>query len=170
MTRPSNIPSFNMPPIDRAKSIVVGLMVVAGLLSWIFVRQAIAPIDSFFTEYACAQHGNTLLREVEATQRSNRFGLISRTEAVCFFGPIEIDPERENEIDPELLSVARDTPAEIAAAPLTVPFVDFEPTPIYRVIKIMGIAFQLGVVSFAVRLVGEPLLDRFGRSDPDHVG
>ena len=64
MTRPSNIPSFNMPPIDRGKSIVVGLMVVAGLLSWIFVRQAIAPIDSFFTEYACAQHGNTLLREV----------------------------------------------------------------------------------------------------------
>ena len=35
---------------------------------------------------------------------------------------------------------------------------------LYRTVKIMGIVLQFGAASLAVRVVGEPILDRFVRS------
>ncbi|MCP4222824.1 MAG: hypothetical protein GY773_05730 [Actinomycetia bacterium] len=159
---------------DATKWIVVAFMVLVGLVTLVIARQMIAPIDRFVTEQACAVHGDDLGgRPVVDVERSNRFGLINRSYGWCMLGPVELEG---NETADGTAFTASDSPVvDPTAEPLAgaeadptlnvqVDLQDVDPGALYRTLKIMGIVLQLGAASLAVRVLGEPILDRFVRS------
>ena len=150
---------------NPAKWIVVTIMVVVALLTLVFTRQAIRPIDDRVTEFACSSYGDDLARPLLSHQRSNRFGLANRTYASCSFGPVDPDAlaELPVEYDDDGEPLPRPESPFDDAEPMALAVSDFEPIGLYGLVKGMGIVLQLGVASLAVRLVGEPLLERFAR-------
>ena len=133
-----------------------------------------APIDSLMTEQACNARGDKLSRPLIDHERSNRFALVDRSEGWCLFGPIELSEDDEDigasEVEPEAGSEeAEGTVDETETEPvdegdtLLMTLDEIEPGGLYRAGKIMGIVLQLGAASLAIRLIGDPLLDRFVR-------
>ena len=151
---------------DTATWVVVAIMIAVGFFGLVLTRQVLAPVDDLITDQACSTHGDQLQRPVVAYERSNRFGLINRTYGSCVFGPVEIEelPEgveapEPDESDGPILGADADPEVQLVLG-----LDEIQPGPLYRTLKIMGVVLQLGAASVAVRLLGEPLLDRFIRS------
>lgn len=158
---------------DTAQWVVVAVLAVIGLIALVLARQLLAPIDDLITSQACTAHGDQLSRPVDDYQRSNRFGLVGRTHGWCQFGPVE-EPEADragaapDQTAEEILTEAVEAGVLGATADqgseLRLGLDEMDPGALYRWLKVMGVVLQLGFVSFVVRFVGEPLLDRFVRS------
>lgn len=120
--------------------VVVGGLVVAGLLAMMVAGWVLAPVDGLLTKQVCARYGDQVGREVTSYERSNRLALIGRTSGSCTYAaPVE-DP---------------------AAGPLTVPIPETDPSQLYGAVKVMLFIVKLGAASAAVRLLADPLFDRF---------
>ncbi len=159
---------------DAARWIVVAFMVLIGLVTLAMARQVIAPIDRFVTEQACATHGEDLGgRPVVEVERSNRFGLVNRSYGWCLLGPVELEDDEvvdgsASTVDSNLILDTWVEPLAGAQADPTgevqVDLQEIDPGGLYRALKAMGVVLQLGAASLAVRVLGEPILDRFVRS------
>jgi len=173
---PSQRPNMNSQ--DVAKWVVVGIMVFVGLVGLIMARQLIAPVDNFVTGQACADHGSELSRPAIEHERSNRFGLRNRSHGWCLFGPVVLEEEdadgaaaddgaaasggtdgETTEVEAPIAGFGADPAVQIQ---LTID--EIQPGSLYRIMKFMAVVLQLGIASIAVRVVGDPLLDRFVRS------
>ena len=119
---------------------VVGGLVVVGLLAFMMAGRVLAPLDSLLTKQVCADYGDQVGREVTSYERSNRVALIGRTSGSCTYAAPVADP---------------------AAGPLTVPIPETDPSQLYGAVKVMLFIVKLGAASGAVRLLAEPLFDRF---------
>jgi hypothetical protein len=162
---------LNMENEDATKWIAVAAMVLVGLITLVVARQVIAPFDRLATEHACSIHGDELSRPVVDVERSNRFGLINRSYGWCLLGPVTLDDEDDTASDSTLGLDEGDPAAEPLAgseadptSEVQIDLREIEPGSLYRAAKIMGVLLQLGAASAAVRIVGEPILDRFVRS------
>ena len=124
----------------NTKWVVVGGLVVAGLLAMFIAGRILTPLDGLLTKQVCADHGDQLGREVTSYERSNRVALIGRTSGSCTYGAPAADP---------------------AAGPLTVPIPETDPGQLYGAVKVMLFVVKLGAASAAVRLLADPLFDRF---------
>lgn len=124
----------------NTKWVVVGGLVVAGLLAMIVAGRILAPLDGLLTKQVCADYGDQLGREVTSYERSNRVALIGRTSGSCTYAVPATDP---------------------AAEPLTVPIPETDPSQLYGAVKAMLFIVKLGAASAAVRLLADPLFDRF---------
>lgn len=158
---------------DATKWIVVAVMVLVGLVALVIARQMIAPVDRLVTEQACSAHGDQLSRPVVDVERSNRFGLINRSHGWCLLGPVELEDEDADgtRSTPNASLVDADPTIEPLAgldadpaAEVQIGLQEIDEGGLYRTVKIMGIVLQFGAASLAVRVVGEPILDRFVRS------
>ncbi|MDH3683800.1 MAG: hypothetical protein OEV40_28085 [Acidimicrobiia bacterium] len=176
MTQPSTgTPKFELTRDDLAKWAIVALLVVVGVVALMFTRRLIVPVDDLVTGYECTTHGrDELSREALDHERSNRFSLVDRTDGYCVFGPVvEFDEEGEV-VQPAVDEVAAADSAteQTEDAPpagietLQISLADIETGAFYRGMKIVFIILQLGAASAAVRLIADPLLDRFVRAEP----
>lgn len=166
-------------PLDRlpikpprpAAVIAVVIVIAVGLTALLFARRAIDPLDRFVTAQMCSGPGDEVYRPVEEAEASNRFALVDRREGWCLFGPVdqELAEEAADELDddeepPELSPGAQILAAADPDTEIQVPVPDLEPGALYRAWKWMNLVLQFGAASFAVRLVADPLFDRFIRS------
>ncbi len=119
---------------------VVGGLVVAGLLAMMAAGWVLRPIDGLLTKQVCADYGDQLGREVASYERSNRVALVGRTSGSCTYAAPIADP---------------------AAGPLTVSIPEADPSRLYGAVKVMLFVVKLGAASAAVRLLADPLFDRF---------
>ncbi len=119
---------------------VVGGLVVAGLLAMMVAGWVLAPLDGLLTKQVCASYGDQLGRDVTSYERSKRVALIGRTSGSCTYAAPAADP---------------------AAGPLTVPIPETDPSQLYSAVKVMLFVVKLGAASAAVRLLADPLFDRF---------
>lgn len=141
LTSPSPDPTRQGPSLNgNTRWVVVGGLVVVGLLAMIVAGRVLAPLDGLLTKQVCANYGDQLGREVSSYERSNRVALLGRTSGSCTYAAPEADP---------------------AAGPLTVPIPDADPSGLYGAAKVMLFVVKLGAASAAVRLLAEPLFDRF---------
>lgn len=123
--------------LDPVKLVLVAALLVGALFVWDFARnRVIQPFDNVVTETLCITYGEEIGRTVIGYERSNRFGLVDRSEGYCFYGS---GPDGE--------------------APITVTIEDTLPGSRYRAAKIMEVIVQLGIVSIFLRLTIEPVLD-----------
>lgn len=126
-------------PIDPFKLVVVAILVVLALFVWSFGRnQLIRPVDNLLTERLCLDHAEEIGRVSTGYERSNRFGLIDRSEGYCFYGE---GPNGE--------------------APMSLTIEDTVPGPLYRGAKWIGIITQLGIVSIFLRFTVDPVLETY---------
>lgn len=176
MTQPSTgTPRFELTSKDLIKWTIVALLVVVGIVALMFTRRLIAPVDGFVTGQVCTTHGrDELSREALDHERSNRFSLIDRTDGYCVFGPV-VEFDEEGEVvatiavadDAGAAGAFEETEAPAAAIEtLQVSLADIDTGTFYRGMKIAFIILQLGAASAAVRLIADPLLDRFVRTEP----
>ena len=179
---PIRAPNIDVNRQTIARVLVISFLVLVAFLALMFSRRVIQPMDNILTQQQCTTHGREVLsRQTVDSEASNRFSLINRSRGSCEFGPVvEFDEDGEvvelppaeieagsatdlngDPIDPELI----EEPAETVEVSLA----DIETSGFYRGMKWLFIALQLGAASAAVRLVGEPLLDRFVRqpASPD---
>jgi len=119
---------------------VIGVLVVAGLVAMSAAGRILAPLDSLLTKQVCDDYGDQLGREVASYERSNRVALIGRSSGSCTYAAPATDP---------------------AAAPLTVPIGETDPSRLYGAVKVMLFVVKLGAASAAVRLLADPLFGRF---------
>lgn len=125
---------------DAVKWVVVLVLVLAALMAVLVTRRVVAPVDGFMTQQVCKGYGKEIGRELVSYQRSNRMALANRTTGSCLFGPLADSPDQ-----------------------LTVAIPDAHPSRVYGAAKFMTFLLQLGAASAAVRLLADPLLDRFVR-------
>lgn len=147
---------------DAIKWIAIVALIAVGIVGFIFAGRLYAPIDLLVTRQACQQYGDELSRPVTDQETSDKVRLTSRVEGRCFFGPVaDLDPE-DGETPEDILSeeILND-PA--SAEPLEVSLADIETSRFYRWSKYAGVLLQLGAASFLVRILADPLLDRFVR-------
>lgn len=138
------------PPPDRTRQgplddgnirwAVVGGLVVAGLLAMMAAGRVLGPLDGLLTKQVCADYGDQLGREVTSYERSNRVALLGRTSGSCTYAAPVTDP---------------------SAGPLTVPIPETDPSRLYGAVKVMLFVVKLGAASATVRLLADPLFDRF---------
>ncbi|MGH1490678.1 MAG: hypothetical protein ACRBK7_15030 [Acidimicrobiales bacterium] len=131
--------SFMLGPIDPFKLIVVGILAVLALFVWSIGRnQVVRPMDNLLTERLCLDHAEEIGRVSTGYERSNRFGLVDRSEGYCYYGE---GPNGE--------------------APITLTVEDTVPGPLFRGAKLVGIIIQLGLVSIFLRFTVDPVLDTY---------
>jgi hypothetical protein len=128
---------------DAVKWIVVLAVVLVALLSVLVTRKLVAPVDGFMTQQVCKSYGKEIGRELESYQRSNRLALANRTDGSCTYRPTTDSPDK-----------------------LIVSIPDAHPTSVYGAAKFITFLLQLGAASAAVRLLADPLFDRFVRKRP----
>lgn len=123
--------------IDPFQIIIVVIVLLLAVLLWSETRQRVVrPLDDLVTERLCITYGEEIEREVTGFERSNRFGLVDRSEGYCQYGD---GPNGE--------------------APMTVTIEQTLPGPLYRAAKIIGIIVQLGIVSIFLRFALDPVLE-----------
>lgn len=151
--------------------VVVAIVILVGLVALVFARRAIEPLDRLLTSQACSVPGDEVFRPVEEVEASNRFALINRSQGWCLFGPVdeELAAEAAAELDDdeeaaELSAAAQFLAAADSTAEVQMTIPEVEPGSFYRVGKWMGLLFQLGAASVAIRVVADPLFDRFTRN------
>ncbi len=130
--------------VDPIKIILVAALLVVAFFVWGEARERIVqPLDELVTERLCDTYGDEIERSVVGFERSNRFGLVNRSEGFCRYGT---GPNGE--------------------APMTLTIEDTAPGPLFRAAKLIGIIVQLGIVSIFLRFTVEPVLGfyRFVRS------
>ncbi len=138
-------PSTAAPPSvsnneDAIKWVVVLMLVFVALLAMIAARRVVAPVDGLVTQLACKDHGKLIGRELMSYERSNHLAIAGRTDGSCRYGPVQGGSDN-----------------------LEVSIPEIGPGGIYGATKVMGFVLQLGAASVAVRLLADPLLDRFVR-------
>jgi hypothetical protein len=126
---------------DAVKWVVILVLVFVALVAILITRRLVSPIDGLATQQVCNAHGDVISREPVSYERSNRIAVVGRSVGSCTFGP-----------------------AEGATDDLVVPIPEANPSSTYRAVKVMTFVLQLGAASVAVRLLAEPLLDRFVRN------
>lgn len=125
--------------LDPIKIVLVGILLMLAVVVWSIGRnQVVKPLDNLMTERLCLDHAEEIGRVSTGYERSNRFGLINRSEGYCFFGE-GADGE----------------------APITLTIEDTAPGPLYRGAKWIGIIIQLGIVSIFLRFTVDPVLDTY---------
>ena len=132
--------------IDPFRVVIVVVILLAASVIWSLARNPIVrPLDNTVTEQLCRDHADEIGREMLGYERSNRFGLVNRSEGYCRYGE---GPDGE--------------------APITLTIEETDPGPLYRGAKWLGIIVQLGIVSFFLRFTIDPALDfyRHLRSSP----
>ena len=165
---------FEMNGEQAAKWLIVAFLIVVAVVALLFARRLIAPVDGLITQQACSIYGeDELSRQSTGYETSNRFSLIDRTHGQCEFGPVVefdedgevIDPVVDEDAADETVDAAGsdDEDADVAADSLVVSLVDIETSGLYRAAKILFAILQLGAASAAVRLLADPLFDRFVR-------
>ena len=171
MTQPSvSDPKFEMNGAQATKWLIVALLVVVAVMALLFARRLIAPVDDLLTQQACSTYGkDELSRESTGYERSNRFSLIDRTYGFCEFGPV-VEYDEDGEVvqpvigeDTDGGDAAAEASAEASVDSLVVSLADIETSGFYRAAKILLAVLQLGAASAVVRLLADPLLDRFVR-------
>jgi hypothetical protein len=171
---PIKPPNVDMSREAVTRWLVIGFLVLVAFVALMFSRRLIQPMDNVLTQRECSTYGREVVsRESVDYEASNRFSLIDRTQGYCEFGPVVEFDEDGEVIEPELSEEAgagADTAAAEGAAPADEPvatiqisLADMETTGFYRGTKWMFIALQIGAASAAVRIVADPLLDRFVR-------
>lgn len=131
---------------DTARWVVVGVLVFTGLFAMLATGWVLRPLDGLLTKQACAQYGDVVGREVMSYERSNRVALVGRRSGSCTYAAPATDP---------------------AAGELTVAIPDTDPSRLYGAVKVMLFVVELGAASTAVRILADPLLDRFVRNRPE---
>lgn len=122
--------------IDPIKIILVAALLVVAVFVWGETRdRVIEPLDNIVTERLCITYGEEIERSVVGYERSNRFGLVNRSEGFCRYG------EGVN-----------------GEAPITLTIEETAPGRLYRGAKLIGIITQLGIVSIFLRFTIEPVL------------
>ena len=168
---PIQTPNFDVNLATVIKWVVIGFLVVVAFVALMFSRRLIQPMDNILTQSECSTHGREeLSREALDSEASNRFSVINRSEGHCVFGPV-VEFDDEGEVIEPLPPPGADIDAGGAVAPeddvpvetIQVSLADIETSGFYRGMKWLFIALQLGAASAAVRIVGDPLLDRFVR-------
>ncbi|MEL7158233.1 MAG: hypothetical protein AAFN30_16765 [Actinomycetota bacterium] len=166
---PSAVKRPEIKPPEPTTIVVIVAVILVGLVALVFARRAIEPLDRLLTEQVCASAGDEVARPVEEVEPSNRFALVNRSQGWCRFGPV--DPDLEAELAEEL---ADDEVVELSAgaqllavsdpaAEVQLALPDLQLGDLYRAGKWMGVLLQLGAASVAIRLVADPLFDRFIR-------
>ncbi len=128
------------PERGNVRWAVVGGLVVAGLLAMMAAGRVLGPLDGLLTKQVCADYGDQLGREVSSYERSNRVALVGRTSGSCTYVAPVTDP---------------------GAGPLTVSIPEADPSQLYGAVKVMLFIVKLGAASAIVRLLADPLFDRF---------
>ena len=147
---------------DAIKWIVVASLIGVAVIGFVFAGRLYGPIDLLVTRQACQQHGDELSRPVTDQQTSNKLSLGDRVEGHCVFGPVaDLDPEDGEALEDIVSEEVLADPT--SAEPLEVSLADIETGRFYRWSKYAGVVLQLGAASFLVRIVADPLLDRFVR-------
>ena len=172
MTQPSiSPPKFEMSNANIIKWVIVAVLVVAAIIAMSFARRMIGPLDNLVTSQACTLHGKEeLSRESVGYEASNRFALTNRSDGFCEFGPVVEFDEDGDVVEPEPeAGEEEEASADSAAVPevpeerLQVSLADIETGRFYGAMKIVFVLLQFGAASAAVRLLGDPLFDRFVR-------
>ena len=150
---------------DAVKWVLVVFLVGVAITTLVVARGLIAPLDGLLTSRVCNVHGDEISREVIDYERSNRFGLVDRSHGWCLYGPLlELD---ENGDPIEGAEGAGETPTDdpftAETDQLLLTLDEIEPDGLYTLGKAIGIVLQLGAASLAVRVLGDPLLERFVR-------
>jgi uncharacterized membrane protein len=151
LTSPNASGSSQLDRDDAIKWIVVAVLVFAALMAILVTRQLSRPLDNLVTKQVCSAYGEAVGRDVLSYERSNRMSLANRSNGSCLLAPAEGGGEN-----------------------LQVSIPDAHPGAIYEATKLMLFILQLGAASAAVRLLADPLLDRFVRNvgsgpDPDRT-
>ncbi len=174
MTQPSiSTPKFEMSNANIIKWVIVALLVVVAIVAMTFARRVIGPLDNLVTSQTCGQHGREeLSRESVDYEASNRFAITNRSDGFCVFGPVVEFDEDGEVIVPEVDAEAADgdeaaAASEVAEERLQISLADIETGRFYDVMKIVFVLLQLGAASAAVRLLADPLFDRFVRRSSD---
>lgn len=128
---------------DAIRWVVVLVLVFAALMAALATRKVVSPIDSLITNRVCTAHGKAIGHSLIGYERSNRLALANRTSGSCTYAPAQ--GETEN---------------------LVVPIPEANPGSLYSGVKVMTLLLQLGAASAAIRLLADPLLDRFVRPRP----
>lgn len=145
---------------DIAKWIVVGVLAFAALVAFSIARQITNPLVGIATQQACSAHGEELSRPVTGYERARTFTLLNRTDGTCSYGPVtEVVGEGNVVVADDVAPQLADPGPEI----LDVSLSDLEAGGLYRAVTLMAIVLQLGFASIVVRLLADPLLDRFVR-------
>ncbi len=126
---------------DAIRWVVVITLVLAALIAALITRKVVSPIDSLVTNRVCTSHGKAIGHTLVGYQRSNRLAIANRTAGTCTYAPAQGETEK-----------------------LVVPIPETDPGSLYTAVKVMTLILQLGAASAAVRLLADPLLDRFVRS------
>ena len=152
---------MSRPQLDQQALIVVGILAFAAVVGLFIARQLTSPFVGLATQQACSAHGDDLSRPVTGYEREKKLSLFDRTDGACFYGPITIE---EGEEEAVVAGQPLDA-AAIAAEPQTleVSLADFDDGGLYRAVRLMSTVLQLGAASVAIRLLADPLLDRFVR-------
>ncbi|MGF1597414.1 MAG: hypothetical protein ACFCVK_10895 [Acidimicrobiales bacterium] len=149
--------------------VVVAILVGAALAAMVVAGRLYGPVDTLGTQQACSGHGDALGRPLVEYERSRKFALVGRTDGSCLFGPVAADDDEDavggDPVDDATVEgvAVDDANAAPAGANLRVSLADFDTGGLYVAIKWMGVVLQLGAASIAVRLLADPLLDRFVR-------
>ena len=139
MTTPTEPKSPRPALLDPLYWLAIGLLAVLTLLVWSVARdRVVEPFDQFVTDQHCFDKGQDFEREVVEVERSNRFGLVDRSEGFCSFGE---GPDGE--------------------APMTLTIDQTAPGPLFRAFKAFGIILQLGIVSIFLRLIVDPVFEMY---------
>jgi hypothetical protein len=145
----------------HAKLIVAGILVFAAVAGLIIARQLTGPFVGLATQQACSSYGDELSRSVTGYEKERRLSLSGRTDGMCFYGAVTPeDGEEEAVVFGQTL-----TADEIAGQPATleISLAEFDTGGLYKAVRLMSAVLQLGAASVAVRLLADPLLDRFVR-------
>ena len=142
------------------KWIVAGGLVFVAIVGYLFAGRITGPIEGLVTQQACSRHSSDqmLFRPVSEYEHPGRFLFLTTSEGTCTYGPIEID---QNDNSPEAL--AAEASAETAPERVEVSLADIEPGGLYGAMGVISFVLKLGAASTLVRLLADPLLDRFVR-------
>ncbi len=132
--------------VDPLQVIVIAVLaLLAFFVLFVARNQVVRPLDNLATEQQCRSYGETIEQPLTGWERSNRFGLLNRSEGFCSYGP-GLEAEASGE--------------------LTLAIADTEPSPLYTLGKFIGIALQFGILSIFLRLTVDPVLDLYSAVRP----
>ncbi len=124
---------------DIGRWLLIAVIAVSALIVFNLARtRIVAPFDNLVTEQMCLRHGEEIERTLLDFERSNRFALSNRTDGFCSYGP-----------------GAEGEPA------VTMSIAETEPGALYTWAKAIGLILQLGIASFFIRLVTDPVLETY---------
>ncbi len=137
------------PDPDVERILIIATMVIVGFLSLWTVRNVIVrPFDGLATQQVCRWHGVETDQTVVEHERSNKVGLLNRSDASCTFAPAE-----EGGVN-EVVRIGTEDESQI------------DPGPFYTLAKVLGLVFQVLLTYGAVQAALRALAYFRGGVDP----